>query len=156
MDTPRILRTNVKKCIDEVLNKEDDDDFDESEDDSCYSDSDEEQGLVIENKSLVTPKKETVTEIKKGRRVAKEVYCLLIILEQFKSCAQVKTFSADDYFDAHVSFKVMTSNHSLKRLAKPQLDQDTIQSALKKAPKKHQEVNFTCVEIFLVDISIYL
>jgi len=35
----------------------------------------------------------------------------------------------------------MTSNHSLNKLKKPQLDQDTIQSALQKAPKKHDKAS---------------
>lgn len=35
----------------------------------------------------------------------------------------------------------MTSNHSLNKLKKPQLDQDTILNALQKAPKKHEKVS---------------
>jgi hypothetical protein len=68
-DTPRILRTNVKRCIDEVLNEDDDDEDYDNSDDSCYSESDEEdrESNQAEDESLVTPNKKPVTEIKKTR-----------------------------------------------------------------------------------------
>jgi hypothetical protein len=71
-DTPRLMRTNVKKCIDEVLN-EDDDDFGDSDIDSCYSGSDEEDTKPLATDDYTTPKKELFKETKIARKVLKEV-----------------------------------------------------------------------------------
>lgn len=70
IDTPRIQRTNVKKCIDDVLNEEDGDEDYVNSDDSCYSDSDEEdrESMQADEESLVTPnKKKPTSEIQKTR-----------------------------------------------------------------------------------------
>jgi hypothetical protein len=69
LDTPRILRTNVKRCIDEVLNEEDDDEDYINSDDSCYSGSDEEdrESNQADEENLATPNKKLVPEKKKAR-----------------------------------------------------------------------------------------
>jgi hypothetical protein len=69
LDTPRILRTNVKRCIDEVLNEDDDDEDYVNSDDSCYSGSDDEdrESNQADEESLATPNKKPVVEIKKTR-----------------------------------------------------------------------------------------
>jgi hypothetical protein len=127
LDTPRVLRTNVKKCIDQVLNEEDDDDdFGDSDDDSCYTESDDDNESVHSDVNSFPN------------------------LQLNSGYFQLKSYSTDDYFDAHVSTKVMTSNHSLNKLKKPQLDQDTIQNALQKAPKKHEKVR-----IFLFRMTLF-
>ncbi|CAB3367527.1 Hypothetical predicted protein [Cloeon dipterum] len=114
LDTPRLLRTNVKKCIGEMLCESDSDAISEESE----SESEEEVFNDVRDSVETPPKKEEA---------------------KIKIKKQTKSFSAEDYFDAHVSSKVITSNHSLRKLEKPRLDQDTINDALQKMPKKHEK-----------------
>lgn len=69
----------MKRCIDEVLNEEDDDEDYMNSDDSCYSDSDEEdrESNQADEEILATPSKKPVSENKKVKRTEKTVNIIM-------------------------------------------------------------------------------